>query len=357
MTRSRTRTVLLATTGAVLLGGAALAATGFGGEGLFGDGNNAAAARSTLPPATATVDRTTLTETEDVDGTLGYGDPRTVSGAGAGTLTWLAPEGATVTRGRPLYKVDTRPVPVLYGSLPFYRTLRSGVAGADVRQLEGNLQALGYTGFTVDDDYTSGTAAAVRAWQEDRGVSETGTVDRGEVVVAPGPVRVAEHKKAKGDSAAGPILTCTGTARIVSVDLDVKMQDLAKKGAAVTVELPGGDTTAGRITKVGAVATRPEQESDSATIEVTITVKAQKDLGPYDEAPVEVRLASGKRSGVLAVPVGALLALPDGGYGVQVVEGSAVRDLSVEVGMFASGKVEVSGEGLAAGMKVGIPGE
>jgi len=49
------------------------------------------------------------------------------------------------------------------------------------------------------------------------------------------------------------------------------------------------------------------------------------------------------------------VALAEGGYGVQVIEGSATRYLAVETGMFAGGKVEISGAGIAEGMTVGVP--
>ena len=57
---------------------------------------------------------------------------------------------------------------------------------------------------------------------------------------------------------------------------------------------------------------------------------------------------------LLAAP-SALLAQGDGGYAVQVVQNGTVRTVPVETGVFAGGKVEVSGSGLAEGMKVGVP--
>ena len=47
--------------------------------------------------------------------------------------------------------------------------------------------------FTVDDEYTTGTAAAVRKWQGDRGLDRTGAVDPDEVIFAAEPLRVAGH--------------------------------------------------------------------------------------------------------------------------------------------------------------------
>ena len=52
---------------------------------------------------------------------------------------------------------------------------------------------------------------------------------------------------------------------------------------------------------------------------------------------------------VLAVPVGALLALREGGYALQLPDGGLV---AVQTGMFAEGLVEVSGAGLTEGLTV-----
>jgi multidrug efflux system membrane fusion protein len=68
-----------------------------------------------------------------------------------------------------------------------------------------------------------------------------------------------------------------------------------------------------------------------------------------------VDFVSQARKNVLAVPVAALLALPNGGYGVQVVDGDATRIVAVKTGMFAAGKVEVKGAGIKPGTTVGVP--
>ncbi|MFI0487313.1 peptidoglycan-binding protein [Actinomadura sp. 9N215] len=345
---ARKRAVVLGAAGVVVAGGAGLATAGLGG------GGEPAAARSSLPPATAPIERTTLVETQDVDGTLGYGGTRTAIGAGNGTLTWLPAAGSVIARGRPVYRVDDRPVPLLYGRLPLYRTLSAGTKGDDVEQLEKNLRALGYTGFTVDETYGSATAAAVKRWQDALGVAETGRVEPGSAVVASGRIRVAERKANVGDRIGGAVLTYTGTTRVVTVDLDVRYQRLARKGAEVEIELPSGDTTKGRIASVGRVA-KEGGEEDPTTIELTVAVRGQKALGSYDKAPVEVRLTADRHGDVLAVPIGALLARGDGGYAVQVVQDGRVRTVPVETGVFTDGQVEISGAGLAEGMKVGVP--
>jgi hypothetical protein len=344
----RARTALLAGGAVLVVASGAAAAVGFGGA------DASTPPRSALPPATATVARGTLVQTETVDGTLGYGDPIAVKAqGGGGTLTWLPAEGATITRGKTVYKVDDDPVVLLYGAIPLFRTLTTDVSGADVEQFEKNLSALGYGGFTVDNDYTAATADAVERWQEDLGRTETRAVAPGQVVVASGAIRVASLKLGKGDQAAGPVLTYTGTTRIVTVDLEVDKQQLVKKGLAATVELPGGARVAGTVASVGTVAVTAAE--DKTTVEVTVTLADQKALGTLDQAPVDVILESDKRENVLTVPLNALVALAEGGYGLQVVEGDTTRYVAVETGMFAGGKVEVSGGGVAEGMVVGVP--
>jgi peptidoglycan hydrolase-like protein with peptidoglycan-binding domain len=374
------RPKLLITAAAVVLVGAAVAGLALA----LGSAAKEPVANPALPPATAKVTRTTLVETKKASGTLGYGDPVPVSAAQTGTLTWIAPVGSTVRRGEPLFKLDQRPVVALYGSLPLYRPLRAGVRGADVNQFEENLSKLGHTGFTVDDTYTAATATAVRSWQADAGLAKTGAVEPGQLVVIPGAVRVAEHTARVGDRIGGgdtgggaSVLSYTGTTRLVTVELEVADRPLAVKGRTVTVTVPGQGAVKGTISQVGTVATAPEQPGNApgeqtsnpaanapsgssstaadARIQVTVTIADQKALGSLDAAPVDVDFVSQQRKDVLAVPVAALLALPNGGYGVQVVEGGATRIVAVRTGMFAAGQVEVSGDGIAEGVTVGVP--
>jgi membrane fusion protein, multidrug efflux system len=370
------RRTLLITGAAVLISGGAVA-----GLVLTRDSGKDAAANPGLPPATAEITRTTLVDTKTVSGTLGYGAPASISASETGTLTWIAPVGSTVKRGEPLFKVDERPVVDLYGSLPMYRRLREGTNGRDVRQLERNLAALGRTGFTVDATYTSATAAAVRAWQAKLGLPETGTVEPGQVVFTRGPIRIAGHLARVGatigrESAEGgaSVLSYTGTSRRVTVELEVADSALAVRGRTVTVKVPGRPAVRGRIARVGTVVTAQRTTADGgaasaeggapdasgsaasdASIEVAVAIADQKALGSLDRAPVDVDLVSSKREDVLAVPVAALLALAKGGFGVQVVAGDRTRTVAVKTGMFAAGQVEVSGQGIAAGLSVGVP--
>jgi peptidoglycan hydrolase-like protein with peptidoglycan-binding domain len=309
-----------------------------------------AAAPSSLP--TAPVVRTDLVSRTNVDGTLGYAAGRPLVG-GAGVVTWLPADGRIIRRGQRVYTADGYAVPLIYGRTPLWRALAVGVKGADVRVIERNLAALGYS-LTVDDRFTWATATAVKAWQRHLGRPRTGRLIPSEAVVEPGPIRVASRTARLGGPASGPLLTVTGTTRQVVVDVPVDQQRLAAKGEKVTVTLPGGKTTTGRVTTIGTVAKAAStgqtgQGTETATIAVTIVLDHPKAAGRLVEAPVTVGFAGSVHKGVLAVPIEALLGQADGTYAVGV----AGKLVPVEVGLFAGGLVEVTG--VAEGTRVEVP--
>ncbi|WP_346043902.1 peptidoglycan-binding protein [Actinomadura chokoriensis] len=342
----------------VVAGGVAVVVVVGGGSALAWtmDGSEAEGAHAARL-ATAVVSRGDLVDTETVDGKLTYDDVREVWTGTSGVVTWAPKQGAAVKRGGTLLKVAGKPVTLMYGGSPMYRTLRSGTSGKDVRQLEGNLKALGYGGMTVDDDFTSATERAVMEWQDDRGLAQSGTVDASQVVFLSGAVRVRDVKAPEGKRVGQgqPVLTVAGTKRVVHVDLDADKQDLAEEGAAVSVELPGGKAVEGKITEVSGVAesTGSGQEKKT-TVGVDISI-GDAETGRLDEAPVSVELESERRKDVLSVPVEALLALREGGFGVEVVDGAKRSLVPVQVGAFGGGRVEVSG--VREGAKVGVPAE
>ncbi|NUR72377.1 MAG: HlyD family efflux transporter periplasmic adaptor subunit [Hamadaea sp.] len=323
----------------------------------IGSGPSTAAADKT-PPATATVTRQTLVDSQTESGELGYGDSVQVNGKLPGTITALPAQGAMVRRGQPIYRVDNLPVVLLYGALPAYRALAAGAKGPDVKQFEQNLYALGYRGFTVDETFSASTTTAVKKWQKALGLSQTGVVDLGRIYYAPGPVRVDAQQAVVGDST-GPgqaVLNTTGSQKLVGVELAVAEQRLAKVGSAITLKLPDGKTVPGKIVRARTLI-KPAEGNNSAktVIKVSVAPDDQQALAAFDQATIDVGFTAGKRENVLTVPVAALLALAEGGYGVQVVEGSATRIVAVKTGLFADGRVEVTGDGLTEGTTVGMP--
>lgn len=216
----------------------------------------------------------------------------------------------------------------------------------DIAQLAGNLAALGYKG-TLGEQ--------VRAWQQAAGLPVTGIVDPSQLVVAAGPVHVAAHRASVGETLIessadrGSILDFSSIEKRVEVPLAVGDQGLAAVGRAVTLVLPDDRTVGGIISEVGSVVTE-------GNIEVTVAIADQSALEGLEVASVDVEFTSDRRDDVLSVPVAALLARPEGGFALQVVRDGSGIVLPVTTGLFAAGRVEVSGDGVAEGLRVGIPG-
>ena len=317
-----------------------------------GSGNQAGAA----PPSTATVERRNLVNREDVSGALDYADKSTLGGHLAGTLTWLPAEGRVVGRGGVLYRVDDDPVLLMYGTVPAWRALSPGVAdGPDVLELERNLAALGYDPGTVDDHFSSSTAAAVKDWQDDLGLSETGSVELGRVVFASGAQRVGQVSAKLGGQASGPLMDVSSTRHVATADIDAAEQTIVHKGDRVLVTMPSGEDVPGRISGVGRVAESSRTSNSGYTIPIEVEFGKKVRLPNLDQAPVTVRIASESKKDALSVPITALVAQPGGGYSVEVVNGGRRFYVPVQTGLFASGYVEISGSGLAPGVKVVVP--
>lgn len=240
----------------------------------------------------------------------------------------------------------------------------TGSTGADVRQFETNLAALGYTGFTVDDRYTAKTAAAVKRWQRHLGVPETGRVAVSDIVYTMGRIRIGRVGVRVGAQASTEALGYTGGERRVTVEASAQDGVWAVRGTRVTVEVPGGEPVEGRVRSVSREMKSAEDEgsegggkaegAQDATFTVTIRLLDQSAIGRVESAPVTVRYVSERKAGVLAVPVAALVALAEGGHGLERA-GADGGFVAVRTGLFAEGMAEVSGRGVRAGMKVRVP--
>ena len=160
----------------------------------------------------------------------------------------------------------------------------------------------------------------------------------------------------------------TSTTQVVDANIKLSDQKLAVAGTAVTIKLPDAKKTAGKITSVGTPTEKSSGsgsgsgagsgsgESKERVIPITVTLTDASATTNFQEVSVTVDLPSEKRTGVLSVPVGALLALSADQYGVEIVEaGGTTRKVPVAIGLFAGGRVEVSGEGLSEGQRVVVP--
>jgi hypothetical protein len=332
-----------------------------GGGGSGSTGNGAAT-------SLATVERRTLSQTTQFNGTLGYAGSYTVLGVLRGRVTWLPESGQVIRQGQVLYRVDQAPVVLFYGAVPAYRGLVEGARGADVVQLNHDLVALGDLRRAAVDsawnEFGSATVAGVQRLQRHLGVEQSGRLSLGDVVFLPTAARVTMLRADLGAPASGPVLKASSTARTVNVALDPDLRSEVKPGDRVTITLPDGRTTPGRVTSVGKVATVSSSNqggSDSGpTVPVQIRPTDPSAAGGLDQALVEVAITDQTVHDVLAVPVYALLARAGGGYSVEVVAADGTHHLvRVRLGLFddAAGMVQVSGPGLAAGQRVVVPGQ
>jgi hypothetical protein len=324
-------------------------------------------ADNAYPTALATVTLGSLSAQLQVSATLGYAGSCSVLNQAAGVYTRLPEAGQVVRRGQVLYQVNGDPVVLLYGSVPAYRSLSEGIAGADVRQLNANLVALGYaTSPELDpasDYFSAETAYALELYQDHLGITETGSLALGQAVFLSAAARVTTISAQLGAQAGpgSPVLQATSTKRQVSIALDASEQSYVQDGDKVSITLPDNQATLGMVSYVGTVATTPPSSggtSSAPVITVDVTPSDPAATGHLDQAPVQVSITTATVSGVLIVGVDALVSLADGGYAVEVVEpGGTHKLVAVTLGLFddAAGAVQVSGTGLHAGQHVVVP--
>nr|CEL19508.1 Putative peptidoglycan binding domain 1 [Kibdelosporangium sp. MJ126-NF4]CTQ94693.1 Putative peptidoglycan binding domain 1 [Kibdelosporangium sp. MJ126-NF4] len=319
-------------------------------------GSATAAPQAPAKAETAEVVKADLADRRSVSGKLGYGGETALAGRKQGTITGLPSVGDVLDRGKSVYQVDAKPVPLFYGQIPMYRPVGPGATnGPDVRLIEENLKALGYGGFgTPDEKFTDATANAIKKWQKANKLDQNGTIAIGDVVITPDSFRVNTVVASLGAQGGTDVLKYTGVNRGVIAQIKAEQRDSAKPGSKVTVNV-GGRTVTGTVKQVTLAApdnnSAPGQQPETK-FDVSITLDDPAGTTAPDGSSVDVRFTVQSQQGVLTVPVGALLALAEGGYALEVVDGQSRRLIPVKTGLFADGKVEVSGPDVREGLRV-----
>ncbi|WP_246222447.1 peptidoglycan-binding domain-containing protein [Phytoactinopolyspora limicola] len=468
--RSRSRVLGIVVVAAVL----ALGAGVFAGTRITSPAD--AAARTAPPTAsdvTVPVERRTLESNVVIRGDAAYTGATTIvpeiTGLdSAAVVTGHVPDvGDTIKAGGVLLEIVGRPVLALPGDLPMYRSLRPGMSGPDVEQLEKALDKLGFDPGTVDDTYTSATGRAVAELFEKAGYSpptpaedvvaeldaardavsaaeaevadaeaalqaagtgpseaekvaaenevnnarrelrqarsdgeadaisaaeaqlrlaeatlndlkkapdtsaeqkmldgartrlgeaqtqrDTAAANAGtplplsEVVfVSSLPRRVDEVQVDRGDIVDGAVMSVSGTRLAVTATVDTAARSLLDEDMEAIIELPGGDELTAPITRIR------ELSGDGAGYRITITPQdlSNDEVEALRSSNVKVTIPVESTDGdVLAVPLAALSAGPDGAARVEVQRPATdgeepVTDLvEVEVGLTAAGYAEVT---------------
>jgi Putative peptidoglycan binding domain len=352
----------------------------------FGTKQATAAARQPTV-STATVQKRTFSAMVSQAGILtdrarSDGSPYSVINHARGTYTKLPTAGQLISQGHVLYRVNDRPVVLLHGSTPAYRTLSAGASGPDVAELNADLVALGYASSTQlrvrSASFGSATTTAVEKLQSTLGTPRTGVLSLGQAVFEPSALRVTSVPAQPGAGAqpGETVMQGTSTTRQIQMALDASQQTDVAVGDKVTITLPNNHTIPGVVSSVGAVAScqsstgsgrsgsstaTPATDACSSggtpTIIVDVTPSHPAATGTWDQAPVQVGITTASVRGALVVPVTALLAQSSGGYSVEVVGAAAGNHLvPVSLGLFddADGLVQVTGPGLATGQEVVI---
>ncbi len=377
--RRRSGLAAAAVTAAALLAGGVVLTSGAKQQALAGQ-------RS--PVNTVKVERRELSATVSEAGILTYrarsdGSPYSVINQARGIYTELPAAGQVISQGHVLYRVNDRPVLLLHGATPAYRTLSAGTSGPDVAELNADLVMLGYASAAqlhpASDSFGAATTAAVIKLQAALGVTQDGALTLGQLVFEPSAVRVTNVSAQLGSSAqaGGTVMQGTSTTRQVQVALSTSEQATMAVGDKVSITLPDNRSTPGVVSLVGAIATCPTgsapggsssssagpatdncSSGSASTVTVGVTPSDPAATGRWDQAPVQVGITTASVPNALVVPVTALLAQSGGSYAVEVVGATEAHHLvPVSLGLFddAEGLVQVTALGLAVGQEVVIP--
>jgi peptidoglycan hydrolase-like protein with peptidoglycan-binding domain len=347
----------------------------FGGGVAVSDATQAGTSTKEQRAPTMPVERGALDSMVSLDGVLTYraqpdGSPYSVINHAAGTYTRLPAAGDRVACGDELYRVDDKPVLLLCGTVPTYRSLRVGDSGNDVQQLNANLHMLGVdsaAGVELspdDNDFTWRTAKALEVLQYDKGLGASGVLAIDNAVVLPESARIAKVAVELGGLAQSgvSVLSATSDALEVQVQLDASQQGEVRNGDHAQITLPGNKSVPGMVDRLGTVAQVPAGQNANAgpaaaTISAYVSVDDPAAARGLDQAPVQVDITTQGVDNVLSVPVTAIVGRSGGGYAVEIERVSGRRELvAVKLGLFdtTAGRVQVDGH-LRRGDQVVVP--
>ncbi|MBU2601659.1 MAG: HlyD family efflux transporter periplasmic adaptor subunit [Actinobacteria bacterium] len=306
-------------------------------------------------------------------GTIEPASTTTVRVARAGVITSVSvTEGAAITNGAELFRVDGTPVFALVTPTPFYRTLASGDDGDDVRVLQELMRDLDYYSGTIDSDYGGASQEAVRDFLEDRDLERThrvgpetfqsvGSAELGAPVVASLLIGVGDSVQ----PGAGALVTRPDGVlqAVVNInEIDIPRIEVGQKAVITLDALPDQEFT-GEVTEVstglvssGAAGATGGGTANVVTFPVTVRLdapSAQIKAGMSADAQIVLTTVTG----VLAVPTGAVQEKE--GTTIVLVPGAMNPDgtqaspepLEVVVGLRSDDMVEVT-SGLSEGQTI-----
>ncbi len=312
------------------------------------------------PVELVAVKRGSLSSEHEFTATVSFGDPWMLNSDATGTVTMRHEAGKVVAPGEELIRVDDRPLVLVAGTMPLYRELHrvdtrgrdingdrlALLEGRDVEQLQSFLLSEGFgvdDGFEVDGQFGGKTEKAVKDWQETLGRPKTGRVDSSQVVFHREAVRIVSELRV-GDRFSG--LEVGEAEANVLVDTSNRDRAALPIGSTVSVVLGDGRAFDAEVTE--------QEQADVAGQRVwRSTIVTRRALAGEAET-AKVIATEVLAEDVLLMPVGAFVALAEGGFAVEISNGDSTQLRSVQVGEVLDGQAEVIGD-LIEGDLVVVP--
>lgn len=290
-------------------------------------------------PATYTIARGEIGETASAQATISFREARAVAAGDGGTVTSIA-DGIQdgVEEGEVILTIDLRPVIAVEGTVPSFRSLSSGMTGADVAQLRE------FLGLTAGIQFDAATDRAVRVWQRAQGYPTDGIVRARDLAFfpsLPARVRLAEGTEVGTVLAPGATLFATLEQR-PEITLIADNASRFSAGMAAHIAVPGA------ALEVEGVLQGPVRGEDGLD---RYRVADSDGASACNEACASVLVVDAETSVVaeietvarvegLVVPIAALVTAPDGSTVLRDLAGGTI---SVEVIASSGGLAIVEG--------------
>ncbi|MEA2022972.1 MAG: peptidoglycan-binding protein [Actinomycetota bacterium] len=241
---------------------------------------------------------------------LQLADPPATLG-GAAIVTLAPEEGMLIEEGEVLLEVSGRPILVLRGELPMYRTTRPGDEGDDVLQLEEALRRLGLDPGEVDGVFDDATEAAIIDWYGSHGFVPPGPNEQeaADLKAASEAVAAAEQEVSSAKRDLSSVSQGPSQAGILSAEADVRSAERELEDARAR---RAADDAAATVAVDAAAAQAEQAAADLATADDRLAqalagTHPDTGLPPTEEELVELETAVADAASLVDAAEAALL--------------------------------------------------